>query len=647
MTFYSPHDLSYAPNSEAEKVNTPPPVFQVESSGSSEHSSDGPQTELRQTLKERHVNMIGFSTVLGVGLFLSGGKAIYMAGPGGAVLAYLLAGTIMWSAMGCVGEMTALFPVKGPVFEFPRRFIDESVGLAIGWLSWFSWCITMAAEILAITEIFKFAFKTEYLQDIKYPAQSVEWRVGMSTSPAIWVGIFLLLVLLANLLPVHIYGQMEYVFGCIKITVLVAIIVFNTTLNARHRIHQARFWTYQEPLGFSTKNFTVRSDGGSAQDIVYTGAAGGLAAFWTATTTTLFSLMGWEIIYFTAAENKDLRKSESLKLATRKITLRVILLYALAAFTVGLNVPYDDKNLADITIHGITGGQNSVFVIAAVREHVKLVPHLLNAFFVFSPCSTAINNLYAASRTLHALASHRDAWPQWPPFESIRARLETTRNGVPMNAVFTSWLIGFLAFLSINSAQAENLGRMTTVAVVCTLIIFAVNCIAYLQFYRQINAVAKGKLDDELNITPEMRSVYKRASHQYPYRSHLQWIRAAYALTGCTLLIIFQGWRTLVPPTQGKDFIASYIPIVLFLLLTLGYFVKDRGFSPRNWGFLAVKLHGLEAVGPIVVSANVLAEPCAFCGAKHRRGHLRFPDKAMFTLGNFRALMEWIWVWLK
>ena len=42
------------------------------------------------------MNMIGFSTVLGIGLFLSGGKAIHMAGPGGAVLAYLLAGSIMW-----------------------------------------------------------------------------------------------------------------------------------------------------------------------------------------------------------------------------------------------------------------------------------------------------------------------------------------------------------------------------------------------------------------------------------------------------------------------------------------------------------------------------------------------------------------------
>lgn len=55
---------------------------------------------VRQTLKERHVNMIGFSTVLGVGLFLSSGKAIFMAGPGAAVLAYIVMGTVMWSVMG-------------------------------------------------------------------------------------------------------------------------------------------------------------------------------------------------------------------------------------------------------------------------------------------------------------------------------------------------------------------------------------------------------------------------------------------------------------------------------------------------------------------------------------------------------------------
>ncbi|CAG8975002.1 hypothetical protein HYALB_00012134 [Hymenoscyphus albidus] len=49
----------------------------------------GPQnhTELRRTLNERHVNMIAFSSTIGIGLFLQSGKVMYLIGPGGAVLA--------------------------------------------------------------------------------------------------------------------------------------------------------------------------------------------------------------------------------------------------------------------------------------------------------------------------------------------------------------------------------------------------------------------------------------------------------------------------------------------------------------------------------------------------------------------------------
>jgi len=212
-----------------------------------------------------------------------------------------------------------------------------------------------------------------------------------------------------------------------------------------------------------------------------------------------------------------------------------------------------------------------------------------------------------------------------------------------MNAVFVSWLFGFLAFLSTDASQAENLGRMTTVTVVCTLIIFAINCVAYLQFYRQVNAAANGQLDEELDLTPEMRVSYKRTARFYPYPSHLQWIRAAYGLIACTLLIIFQGWRTLVPPTQGKDFVASYIPIVLFLVLSTAYFIKDRGFSFGNWKRLAVKLVGLDR--PIVVNTNTGTKPCKDCGVRHRRGHLTLPDENLFTKQNLRALGCWLWTW--
>jgi len=87
-------------------------------------------------LKERHVSMIAFSVTVGVGLFLSSGKVIYLTGPGVAVIVYILMAISLWCVNASLGEMSALFPVKGPIFEFPSRFLDEGVGFAIGWMAW-------------------------------------------------------------------------------------------------------------------------------------------------------------------------------------------------------------------------------------------------------------------------------------------------------------------------------------------------------------------------------------------------------------------------------------------------------------------------------------------------------------------------------
>lgn len=70
------------------------------------------------------------------GLFLGSGRSIASAGPGGAVLCYLVVGTIIASINSCLGEMTALMPVNSPMMEFPRRFLDRGVGFAVGWIYW-------------------------------------------------------------------------------------------------------------------------------------------------------------------------------------------------------------------------------------------------------------------------------------------------------------------------------------------------------------------------------------------------------------------------------------------------------------------------------------------------------------------------------
>jgi amino acid transporter len=318
----------------------------------------------------------------------------------------------------------------------------------------FAYLCVVVAELVAITQIFKFEIAPSYLRDHQYPDETVSWPAGIHTSSGVWVGLFLILTILINLVPVRVYGRIEYVFGCIKISFLVGLIMINIVLNVRQRYHESRFWTYEQPWGFSSQNMTIREAVEGQDGLVYTGTTGRFLAFWTCMTTSFFSLMGWDVILITAPENRDLQREETIKISTRKIAVRVIILYALAVFSVGLNVPYTDPLILNYSINGVGGGRSSAFVLAAIRERVDVLPHLLNGFFIFSAFATGANSLYAASRILHAIASLHDAWPRWEWVEAIRSRLERTRVGVPMNAVLLSWLVGLLAFLSTGDGPA-------------------------------------------------------------------------------------------------------------------------------------------------------------------------------------------------
>lgn len=249
-----------------------------------------------------------------------------------------------------------------------------------------------------------------------------------------------------NLLRVRIYGEIEYCIGVLKMLFLVGLIVFNVVINAQAG---TGFKYYRSPWGFASHSFTT------VDNHTYGGGGAHLAAMWSAMTVTIFSMVGFEVVSITAAENKDYHAQEGVKLATRKISLRIILLYTLATFVVGLNVPYDDSNLIDPSIEALSGGQHSAFVIAAVRAHKVGWPNFMNAFFVLSAISASINSLYISSRVLHALATTRRVWPRWQFVESLRRRLEHTHKGVPINAVFASGVFGLLGYLAAGKSPSR------------------------------------------------------------------------------------------------------------------------------------------------------------------------------------------------
>jgi yeast amino acid transporter len=196
------------------------------------------------------------------------------------------------------------------------------------------------------------------------------------------------------------------------------------------------------------------------------------------------SSSGFETIAITAAENKDLRTEETIKIATRKISLRIITLYTLATFTVGLNVPYTYPLIVDNAVISFGYGENSVFVVSTVLNRLRVWPYVINDFIIFTATTAGANGLYNASRTLHALASIPDAWPRWGPVQAFRRRLEKTSYGVPHAAVLASAAFGLLGFMANDPNSSQILGRMVRTCVISMLITYALVAASFLEFYK-------------------------------------------------------------------------------------------------------------------------------------------------------------------
>ncbi|TVY22638.1 putative lysine/arginine permease [Lachnellula hyalina] len=416
---------------------------------------------------------------------------------------------------------------------------------------------------------------------------------------------------------------------------LSGLILFNVIVTTLQRVPHANgtTWTYDDPYSFSSKNITIRVDSQGNDSVVVKGDAGIFLAMWTAMTTIVFSMIGFETVSITAAECAPLRSTEAIKMGTRKICIRVFTLYTLCVLVVGFNVPYTDPNLRQIALNSFGQGQNSIYILAAVRNNLHGWPNFFCGFFIFCATTSGINSLYLSSRILHALASIREVWPENSIFQGIRARLERTTWGVPRGAVFVSWLFGLLAFLSTKKKPTIQLGRLATNSVVSMMIVYAIICVTYLRFYICIEKAATGQIQS-LNHTAQDLSAYNRQNRHYPYKSRGQWLKACYGILGCCLLAFFNGWRSFVTPFSAADFVASYISIPVFCFIVVAYHVKLDGWNPKGWRFKN--------------SHELLQPPPEVVLLEDRVGSLRLANNTtLFARENSLPVLKWIWAWLK
>jgi amino acid transporter len=132
-----------------------------------EQGSDGPVPytgvvdekeygHVRRGLKSRHVQFIAIGGIIGTGLFVGSGAALVRAGPLSILLAYTIVGTVIYSLMCAIGEMTTWLPIPGGLTIYAHRYLDSSFGFAMGWNYTIGAALTVCAEVAAALTLIEF-----------------------------------------------------------------------------------------------------------------------------------------------------------------------------------------------------------------------------------------------------------------------------------------------------------------------------------------------------------------------------------------------------------------------------------------------------------------------------------------------------------
>lgn len=350
-----------------------------------------PSNTLQRKLKARHLTMISLGGAIGTGLFLGSGPAIASAGPGGALVAYAVIGIMVYFIMTSLGELASFMPVSGAFSTYATRFIDPALGFALGWNYWFTWAMTLAAELSAATMVMKFWFPH---------------------SPSLlWSSLFLVLIFLLNYVSVKGYGEGEYWFSLIKVATIIIFIVVGILMIFGIMNGEA--------IGF--KNFTV----GDAP------FAGGFLATLGIFIAAGFSFQGTEIVGVAAGESED--PAKNVPRAVRSIFWRIFLFYILAIFVIGLIVPYTNSSLQGHTI------MVSPFTMVFEKVGLAFAASVMNAIILTAVLSAGNSSLYVTSRMLYSMAN-----------EGLAPRIfgKLNKRGVPIWGLVVTSLVGMLAFFA-------------------------------------------------------------------------------------------------------------------------------------------------------------------------------------------------------
>ncbi|MCQ4209488.1 MULTISPECIES: amino acid permease [Streptomyces] len=324
----------------------------------------------KRGLGARQIQMIAIGGAIGTGLFLGAGKGISKAGPS-LILAYAIAGVVIFFIMRALGELLMYRPVSGSFSEYAREFIGPFAGFVTGWTYWLFWVITGMTEVTAAA-----TYMTYW------------WGIPQ------WVSALVFTIILygANLISVKLFGELEFWFSMVKVTAIVGMILICAGILT---------------LGFS--------DAGDTASVTHLWDQGGFFPHGVGNTLmtlqmVMFAFLAVELVGVTAGESKDPKKV--LPKAINTVPWRIAVFYVGALIMILSVVPWTEFQ------PGV-----SPFVHAFEKMGLAAGAGIVNFVVLTAALSSCNSGMYSTGRMLRDLALNG----QGPSFFT-----KLTRNGLPL-----------------------------------------------------------------------------------------------------------------------------------------------------------------------------------------------------------------------
>ncbi|KAL7955782.1 amino acid permease [Trichoderma compactum] len=306
---------------------------------------------LKKNLESRHITMIALGGALGTGLLIGTGSALVEAGPAGVLIDYSIVGCVVFLVMSALGEMVSYMPLPQKTVSggLPLVFVDPALGFATGYVYLFKYLLAAPNQLSAFALIFQF------------------W-VGDRVSPAVFITVGLVLILIINSVNVGVFREFEFWLSSLKIIILCGVILLMFILavggGPTHERTGFRYW--HDPEAFVEYKLH--------------GSAGKLAYVFT----------GTELVGVTVGEAKHPRLA--MPRAVKMTFFRIFFFYAFSVFFLGMVVPSNSTELVFATKSSASAAA-SPFAVAIRLAKICGLDHVVNGcliVFVFSASTSGV-----------------------------------------------------------------------------------------------------------------------------------------------------------------------------------------------------------------------------------------------------------------